>query len=56
MKRAFVLFGALCVASPFAAPQTASPKAEVRERQMSAAPPKRAAIADSKVGPYASRF
>src|SRR5271166_567008 len=36
MKRAFVLFGALCLASPFAAPQTASPKAEVRERQMSA--------------------
>src|SRR5271166_4021319 len=35
MKRAFVLFGALCVASPIAAPQTASPKAEVRE-QMSA--------------------
>ena len=36
MKRAFVLFAALCMALPFAAPQTASPKPEVRERQMSA--------------------
>jgi len=32
MKRAFVLFAALCMALPFAAPQTASPKPEVRER------------------------
>ncbi len=35
MKRAFVLFSALCIALPFAAPQTASPKPEGRE-QMSA--------------------
>ena len=36
MKRALVLFAALCMALPLAAPQTAAPKPEVRERPMSA--------------------
>jgi len=36
MKRTFVLFAALCVALSTAAPQTAAPKPEVRERLMSA--------------------
>ena len=36
MKRTFVLFAALCMAMPIAAPQTAAPKPEVRERPMSA--------------------
>jgi uncharacterized protein (TIGR02246 family) len=36
MKRAFVLFAALCMVLPKAAPQTAAPKPEVRERSMSA--------------------
>lgn len=36
MKRASILFAALCMALPFAAPQTASPKPEVREPPMSA--------------------
>ena len=36
MKIAFALFAALCVALPFAAPQTASPKPGVRVRPMSA--------------------
>jgi uncharacterized protein (TIGR02246 family) len=36
MKRAFVLFAALCMTLPLAAPQTAAPKPEVRDRPMSA--------------------
>jgi hypothetical protein len=36
MKRAFVLFAALCMPLPIAAPQTAAPKPERRERPMSA--------------------
>jgi len=36
MDRAFVMFAALCIALPFAAPQTAAPKPEVSERPMSA--------------------
>jgi len=35
MKRAFVLFAALCIALPFVAPQTASPKPKGSERQIS---------------------
>jgi len=36
MKRAFVLYAALCMALPIAAQQTAVPKPEVREQPMSA--------------------
>jgi uncharacterized protein (TIGR02246 family) len=36
MKRASVLFAALCIALPLAAPQTAAPKPEVHERPRSA--------------------
>jgi uncharacterized protein (TIGR02246 family) len=36
MKRGFVLFAALCMASPVAGPQTTAPKLEVPERPMSA--------------------
>ncbi|MGB8031012.1 MAG: DUF4440 domain-containing protein [Terracidiphilus sp.] len=36
MGRAFVMFAALCIALPFAAPQTAALKPEVCERPMSA--------------------
>ncbi len=36
MKKAFVLFAALCMTLPLAAPQTAAPKPEVRHRPMSA--------------------
>jgi hypothetical protein len=36
MKIAFALFAALCIAVPPAAPQTATPHHQERERQMSA--------------------
>ena len=36
MKRAFLLFAELCIVVPIAAPQTAAPNPEVRERPMSA--------------------
>jgi uncharacterized protein (TIGR02246 family) len=36
MKRTFVLFAALCITVPLAAPQTTAPKTEVREPYMSA--------------------
>src|SRR5208282_4584040 len=36
MKRAFVLFAALCMVLPIAAPQTAAPKPGVHERPASA--------------------
>jgi ketosteroid isomerase-like protein len=36
MKRTLVLFAALCMTLPISAPQTATPKPEVRERPLSA--------------------